>query len=211
MTLPRPKPWTPPNPLPGRYLTPRIEIRWWRPEDAPGMLEGIEVDRASLAPWLPWALVDNRNVAECTFHIERGRREREAGTNFMMGWFDRATGAPIGGSGFHRVEPELATAEIGYWMRADRRRQGLCSEAVAHTLSWGFAPLERGGWGWRRITIYCAGGNGASRRVCEKLGLRQEVHQRRARWVDGVGWDDTLGWGVLAEEWDVDGARIRRA
>jgi RimJ/RimL family protein N-acetyltransferase len=38
--------------------------------------------------------------------------------------------------------------------------------------------------------------------VPEKLGLRRELAARADRWVPGFGWDDSLGWGVLAEEWN---------
>lgn len=170
------------------------------------MFAAIESDRASLHPWLPWAMTDNRTVYECTFQIERFKRERERTSppadNFVLGIFDRRTGEVIGGTGLHRVVHATHQAEIGYWVRADRRRQGLCTEAVAGLLTWAFAPQSGGGWGLRRIEIFCAGSNAASQRVPRKLGLRQEVHKRADRWVPGIGWDDTLRWGVLAHEWN---------
>lgn len=202
-----PAPWSPPRPLPERCLTPRVEIRWWQHGDAAGMLRALDEDRASYLPWLPWVSSDNLNLGQCIYRIEANRRAREAGEDFTIGWFDRATGQVLGGSGFHRLDPASHTAEIGYWLRPDRRGAGLCTEAVAHMISWGFAAKLDGGWGFRRIVIYCAGGNTASARVCAKLGLRHEVQQLRARWVDGRGWEDTLGWGVLAEEWDGRGHR----
>lgn len=192
-------------PLPDGYETDRLLLRAWRHEDAPGMLAAIDVDRASLLPWLPWPNVDNRTLYECIFQIERFRREGARTTppadNFVIAIIDRATGEVLGGTGLHRVAHDLHQAEIGYWLRADRRRQGVCTEAVAGLLTWAFTPQDRGGWGLRRIEIFCAAANTASRRVPEKLGLRQEVHKRADRWVPGLGWSDTLGWGVLAEEW----------
>jgi RimJ/RimL family protein N-acetyltransferase len=214
MSLSPPKPalWKPPRPLPERLETDRLVIRYWRAEDAPAMLEALEVDRASFLPWLPWTLVDNRTVPECIFQIERNRRAREepAVDDVVLGLFDRATGAPVGGSGFHRMNHTTATAEIGYWVRADRRGEGLCTEAVRGLISWGFAPQGRGGWGFRRIVIFCAALNAASQRVPEKLGLRRELHGRLDRWVDGVGFCDTLGWGVLGEEWDERTGSVKR-
>ena len=169
------------------------------------MLAAIDVDRASFIPWLlPWVRVDNHTVAECIYNIERFRRGREqtepVPTDFAMGIFDGASGEAVGGTGFHRLDPSTHQAEIGYWIRADRRGQGLCTEAVAGLISWGFAAQAEGGWGFRRIEIACAGANVASRAIPRKLGLRLEVHQVGHRWVEGIGWDDTLGWAVLAEE-----------
>lgn len=200
-----PAPWKAPRPLPAECRTPRLILRFWRPEDAAGMLTALEVDRASFLPWLPWVAVDNRTLPECIYQIEKLRRESEAGDgNFVLGIFDRASGEAVGGTGLHRIEPECHQAEIGYWMRADRRGQGMCTEAVAHLISWGFLEQERGGWGLRRIEIFCAAANAASQRVPRKLGLTQDVARRKHRFVPAVGWDDTLGWGVLRGEWDLE-------
>ena len=56
--------------------------------------------------------------------------------------------------------------------------------------------------GLRHVRIYCSAANAPSRRVIEKLGVRQEVHQREDFFVPGVGVTDRLGWGVMTEEWD---------
>jgi RimJ/RimL family protein N-acetyltransferase len=201
----KPPPWIAPDPLPARLETARLVLRFWRHEDAPAMLEAIDVDRALLTRWMPWPGVDNRNLAECTYNIERFRRrsERQDGppADYAIGIFDRTTGRVVGGTGFHRIDFENGQAEVGYWIRPDRHRQGLCTEAVAALLGWGFGPQPQGGWGFRRIVIECAEPNVASQGVPEKLGLRRELHARRHRWVDELGWVDTLGWGVDAEEW----------
>jgi len=211
---PPPQPWTPPRPLPDSLHTQRLTLRFWEHSDAGAMLAGIDTDRGSFLPWLPAFRTDNRNTAECLYNIERFRRTREqtdpAPVDFVLGIFDRATGGVIGGTGFHRVKAATAEAEIGYWIGPGLRGRGLCTEAVRAMISWGFTPPPTG-WGFRRITIVCGAGNAASRRVPEKLGLRQEFHCRGERWVEGVGYDDTLGWGVLASEWDLERQEIRGA
>jgi RimJ/RimL family protein N-acetyltransferase len=188
-----------------------LVLRFWEASDAPGMLQAMVVSRPTLLPWMSWALKDNRTLEECIFNIEKFRREREKPEcdSFAMGMFDRTTGEPVGGTGFHRLKPEHQQAEIGYWVRADRRRQGLCTEAVRHLISWGFAQQAEGGWGLRRIEIFCAAQNAGSRGVPTKIGLRHEYEAVEARWVEGVGWEDTLGWGVLEREWDREGHGVR--
>lgn len=177
------------------------------------MLEALDIDRSAYWPWLPWTRADNQNLAQCIYVIERMRRDRERinppADDFTLGIFDRATGAVLGGTGLHRIHHPSHQAEIGYWMRPDRRRQGLTTEAVAGLISWAFTPTTRGGWGLRRIEILCAAANAASQAVPMKLGLRREIHLRAHRWVEGIGWNDTLGWGVLAEEWDAERRRLR--
>ena len=198
-----PPPWSPPPALPARWDTERLTARYWEPGDAPGLFAALEVDRASFLPWLPWVRTGNRDIGECLASIERFRATRSdpSSGDYVIGLFDRRTGVPVGGTGYHRIDFSSHTAEVGYWVRADRRREGLCTEAVAGLLTWAFTPQHAGGWGFRRIVIFGAGANEPSRRVAERLGLRREVCAPAARWTDGLGWDDTIGWGVLAEEW----------
>lgn len=206
----QPPPWCPPTPLPGPVRTPRLVLRFWQPPDAQGMLEAINVDRGSLLQWLPWVETDNRTVSECIYSIERFRRDRESpdATDYTIGIFDHAGGV-VGGTGLHRVARETHEGEIGYWVRADRRRQGFCAEAVAHLLSSALSGRASGGWGLRRVKIVCAAGNVASQLVPRKLGLREEARLVGNRWTRGTGWDDTLMWSVLAHEWDVRSHRLR--
>src|SRR6185503_2172649 len=107
---PKPPPWRPPSPLPQHFQTERLVLRYFMPEDAESLLAALGVDRASLVPWMPWALTDNRTPPETYFTIERARRDRERtdppADNFLIGMFDRATNDVIGGPGFHRMAIE---------------------------------------------------------------------------------------------------------
>ncbi len=197
------------------FRTDRLELRFYAHADAPSLLAALDADRPSLLPWMPWSLKECRNLPEVYFSIERMRRDRErtvpTADDFALGIFDRADGAVVGGTGLHRMNLEAAEAEIGYWIRGDRASRGLCTEAIGGLITWGFTSQAAGGWGLRRLHIRCAGQNAASRRVPAKLGLRQELHIKDARWVDGLGYDDALGWGVLADEWDIAAGRLRPA
>lgn len=179
------------------------------------MFEAVEVDRDSLHPWLPWVRTDNRSLPEAHFTIERMRRAHEQTspppTSFAIGIFDRSSAEVLGGTSLHAIRHDVHEAETGYWIRADRRRCGLCTEAVAAMISWAFTSQSAGGWELRRIHIRCAGRNVASQRVPEKLGLRLEARLLGDRWVDGIGYDDTLAWGVLASEWDIPARALKRA
>lgn len=200
-----PTPWSPPVPLPSMFETERLTLRFWQPEDAAGMFDAVEVDRPSFLPWLLWPRVDNRTVDECRAAIERQRTKRErtepVADDFTIGIFDRSTGAVVGGTGLHRVIHRAHEAEIGYWIRPDRRRNGLCAEATAGLISWGFTAQSDGGWGLHRLHIRCAGSNQSSQRVPRKLNLREEARLVKERWTEGYGWDDTLVWGVVRHEW----------
>lgn len=207
--------WALPDPIPTRFETDRFVLRVFDGADAVALWMAIDESRPTLLPWLPWAREDHRSLAETHHTIEKFRRELgkpafEAGRlNVVLGVFDRGSGRLLGGSGFHTFRPGVHQAEIGYWLRTSERGRGVCTAATAATVSWGFMPVARGGWGLRRLEILCAGGNPSSAGVGRRLGLREESRTRADRWIDGRGLDDTLTFGVLAEEWDVEGMRKR--
>ncbi len=200
-----PTPWRVPEPLPDRYLSERLELRHYQESHARALFEACEASRAALLPWLPWATTSNRTVEECAetiarFTAKRARTDPPA-DDFVIATFDRETGDLVGGTGLHRINLKTSDAEIGYWIRADRRREGLCTEATRALITWAFRAPEDGGWGLRRIRILCAEPNVASAGVPARLGLRRESHTVRDRYVAGVGLVDTLSWGVLKDEW----------
>ncbi|MEM9083674.1 MAG: GNAT family protein [Planctomycetota bacterium] len=196
--------WAPPDPRAAECLTERLCIRAYVPEDAESLFEAIEADRQVLLPWLPWANSENQTVEACRETIERfientARRDVD---DFPLAIIDRGSGCVLGGTGLHRLQFQTCQAEIGYWIRGDRQNQGFCTEAIRAHISWAFRPQEDGGWGLRRLKIMCAEPNVASAAIPTKLGLQLEVRQREARHVDGFGYVDTLGWGILAKDWD---------
>lgn len=224
---PAPAAWQAPHPLPARFETQRLVLRFWREADAADLLNAVGEDRRSFLPWLSCFRDDYRTIGECHYHIERFQRQhrRPHAQEYIMGAFDREDGSVVGGTGFYKVDHEDHQAEIGYWLRPSRRGEGLCTEMVRGLITWSFLPPRDSchearsgaasraiphGWGLRRLEIYCAGHNFGSRRIPETLGLRKEYHGRAARWMEGFGWDDTLGWAVLADEWDCQTQSPRR-
>lgn len=207
MPLPLPPPpWRAPRPLPFPLRTPRLLIRPWEVGDAHALWQAVEESRAELTPWMPWALTSHRDPEETLEVIEGWVRRREAPEpdELFLGLFDAVSGEVRGGSGYHEIVEDLAQAEIGYWVHARHRRQGLCTEALTALLSAGFRDLRL-----RRLVVQCAGSNRASQRVAEKAGLPLERRELRSRWVDHLGWDDALAYGVLADEWDLATQRPR--
>lgn len=215
-TMVPPVRWSIPSPLPPPITTERTLVRLYDKGDGPKLFRAIDAHRASLLPWLAWPRTDHLDEDDSIFFVETHRRARNRATcnDFPFGIFDRATGEILGGTGLHRVHFGLHEAEIGYWIRGDKQGTGLCTEAIAGLITAAFKSQSEGGWGLRRLVITNASENIASRRVCEKLGLRQEMHLKQARYIGPVeegnpGWVDHTGYGVLAEEWDTRLSRKR--
>ena len=204
--------WVPQRPLEVNIRTPRLLIRCFSLDDVEQMFEIIKRDRDTLSPWVPWARRDHQAVHQ-TYAFVAGQielaREPVAARGLALGVFDAETGSLAGGVGFHDGRSDTASCEVGYWMGAHRRGEGLTTEATAHLLSWIFTPQAADGLGIKRVRVYCSAENTASKRVVEKLGLPLEVHQRRDYFVEGHGPTDRLGWGVMAEEWDFTHHRVR--
>ncbi len=67
------------------------------------------------------------------------------------------------------INEQDQNAELGYLMDKQRWGQGYCSEAAAEVLRFGFETLAL-----HKIYAHCLTTNPGSRRVMEKIGLKQE-------------------------------------
>jgi len=206
--------WAPPSPLPRSIFTERLEIRRYVLADAPALFEAVDRDRKALLPWLPWAAFAHRNESDTLSFLRDCRRGYASvdAPDFAMGVFSRTDGELIGGTGLHAPVAQARQAEIGYWVAAAERGQGVCTEATAALISTALTPEDDGGWGLRRIVIHCAALNVRSARICHKLGLRREAVHIADRWFEGsesipAGYIDSHTYAVLDREWDIDADR----
>jgi RimJ/RimL family protein N-acetyltransferase len=210
-----PDPWTPPKPLPGPVQTERLFIRPYQKGDGPALFKAIDESRESILPEMVWAFTDHQDIDDTVYYVESQRRamEKESCRDFTMGIFDRNSGEIVGGTGLHRIRPEFREVEVGYWITGKREGQGLATEATGALITAAFTPHSSGGWGFRRLLIFNAVHNPASRRVCEKLGLRLEMRLKQERYFGppgaNSGYIDMLGFAVLSDEWDASTNRAR--
>lgn len=205
-----PNRWTPPSPLPVVEVD-YLVIRPYQKGDGPKVFAAVDDQRERISDWMSWCRTDHLSEDDSIHFVERNRRamERSDCLDFPLGIFDRRDGSLVGGTGFHRIHPEFRDAEIGYWIRGSHQGLGLCTRAIGALMSSGFRAAADGGWGFRRITILNASNNTRSRRVCEKLGLRLEMHLKAERYQAPHGYLDMYGFAALADEWDFEQHRAR--
>ncbi len=92
------------------------------------------------------------------------------------------------------VRGALQSATVGYWIDEAVAGRGITPTALALAIDHSFGPV-----GLHRIEVDIRPENAASRRVVEKLGLRQEGYYQHFLSINGT-WSDHLAFAVTAEE-----------
>ena len=131
-----------------------------------------------------------------SFAARCGIRERHLGTGYGFGIFvgERFAGE-VTLSSIQRGP--FQSAFIGYWIDEALAGRGLVPEAVVVTLKFAFEAISL-----HRVEISIIPRNSPSRRVVEKLEIRQEGIAERFLEIDGV-WEDHVRYAITSEEWSV--------
>lgn len=182
-------------------FTPRLVLRPFRRRDAAAIHEAVKASIQDLQLWLPWASRDySRSVSQHFVRDSISAWNEGRAFDFAV----RRREDPdrhLGNVSIWYTSKQNAVAEVGYWVRSDETRKGICTEAVAHLLGIGFEDLRM-----HRITLRIAVGNRASERIAEKLGFLQEGTLREDVKI-GTRWVDHTVWGLLSKEWKVEKER----
>jgi len=131
---------------------------------------------------MPWAREPSlqSDVEQST----RSAHEWAVGCEFHFTLIERESGAVLGIAGLNAGGEGVF--ELHYWMRSDRTRRGLTTEAGRALVGWAKAELRA-----KKLTLWAGRDNTASRRVAEKLGF---VH------VGPLNWEPEGGLGVFPAE-----------
>ena len=213
-------------PSPLRLYGCRVMLRPLVPQDFPTWREVRQRNDTWLTPWEPRRPLPqfdptvNRNA----FASRCAARERDsaAGLSFGFGLFvDPEPGSAepgsaepgSGGSGNgrfcgevninHILRGAIQTGTIGYWVDERCAGRGLVAEGVVVVAEFAFERL------WlHRLEICIVPRNHNSRRVMEKLAIREEGVAVRALEINGA-WEDHVRYGFTAEEWQVRANELR--
>jgi len=166
----------------------RAWLRQWEPSLPPGHADA-STDRRAFA-------------ARCGAR----ERERQLGTGYGFGLFvaetptTRAFAGEINISSIQRGP--FQNAYVGYWIDENRAGEGLVPEALVVLLRFAFEDL-----GLHRVQVAIIPRNTPSRRVVQKVGLREEGVAERYLEINGV-WEDHLRHAITAEEWAERGSDL---
>ena len=123
------------------------------------------------------------------------QRERQLGTGYGFGIF--VNGDFAGEINLTAVQRgPFQSAYVGYWIDEKHAGNGYMPESVVVLAQFAFDELHL-----HRIQISIIPRNAASRRVVDKLGIRDEGIAVRYLEINGV-WEDHVRYGLTIEEWD---------
>lgn len=173
-----------------------------RPLEAADFPKWQEVRRRNvdwLTKWEPARLPGTPDVVEdaqaFSVRCSARQRERQLGTGYGFGIFvEGVFGGEINLNSLQRGP--FQSAYVGYWIDEAMAGHGYVPEAFVVAARFAFEELNL-----HRIQAAIVPRNAASRRVAEKLKLRDEGTAERYLEIDGV-WEDHIRFAMTSEEWE---------
>jgi [ribosomal protein S5]-alanine N-acetyltransferase len=181
-----------------QLLTRRLVLRPLRSED----FDQFAAARARSDDWLtPWepskpkvALDPSRDRIAFATRCGARERDRHRGDGYAFGIFlDSELVGEINISSVSRGV--LQSAMVGYWIDEAVAGRGLTPEGLVGVFAFIFDDV-----GLHRLQINIIPRNLASRRVVEKLGIREEGLALRYVKINGE-WEDHINYAITVEEW----------
>jgi RimJ/RimL family protein N-acetyltransferase len=171
----------------------RLLLRPHRPEDCEPLHAAVMESIHEVSPWLQWCHAGySRGDAEAFIKVA-GQAWAHA-TDYPFAILAVDDGAFLGGIGINHIVKANALANVGYWVRSSRTRQGVASAAVQLVSQYAFGPLAL-----TRLEIVCLPTNTASCRVAEKVGGKFEALSRNRIVMHGVARDANV-YGLVPED-----------
>jgi ribosomal-protein-serine acetyltransferase len=160
--------------LPLELLGPRVRLRPYREGDAAALRDAIRESHAALSEWLIWAKDYDFQRDPVTF-VRRAQANWLLRQDLFVGVFDRQSRRYLGGSGLTRMNWNIRTFEIGYWIRDSAAGNGYATEATQVLTRFAFSELQA-----NRVEIRMDARNQRSRAIPERLGFTFEGCLRNA-------------------------------
>ncbi len=168
--------------------TERLVLRPFEPADADAFAVGWASEE-----WTSLLLSRPMNRAEVG---EMVRRRMDAGDGTFVGLVVAThDGTVVGDSMLHLQGTGLTEGEIGWTILPGSGGRGYATEAARAVLRLGFEHF-----GLRRVVANLDARNDRSAALCERLGMRREVHRLGDFWSKGE-WTDSYEYALLREEW----------
>ena len=191
-----------------RLVGPRVVLRPLEPADGDAWREVRARNRDWLEPWEPLPEPGSpdllRDPSAFRARCASAARQRHLDSAHAMGVFLHA-GTLIGEMNLSGIQRgPFQNAYIGYWIDHAHAGQGLTPEALVLMIRFAFENLNL-----HRIQVAIVPRNQSSRRVAEKLALREEGISQGYLQIRGT-WEDHVRYAMTVEEWAERGEELSR-
>ncbi|KZP34352.1 acyl-CoA N-acyltransferase [Athelia psychrophila] len=102
----------------------------------------------------------------------------------------------IGTTGFHNIDDQHGSAEIGIIISPDHQRGGIATETLYTLLQFGFGERK-----YHRIVFETGADNAMMKGWLEKVVGAAQEFRKREHWKTSAGYGDVVGYSLLAWEW----------
>jgi RimJ/RimL family protein N-acetyltransferase/nitroimidazol reductase NimA-like FMN-containing flavoprotein (pyridoxamine 5'-phosphate oxidase superfamily) len=190
-------PWASPVALHGKHV--RLEPL------APGHAEGLVAALGDDEVWQHLPARRPETTAAMTDYLAGLLRARWQGHQIAWAQVDPGTGAVLGITSYHDIEPERRALAIGHTIVGRRWwRTGVNTEAKLMLLEHAFGTL-----GAERVAWHTDIRNERSQQAIARLGaVREGVLRRHKQRADG-SWRDTVVFSMTIDEWPAAAVRLR--
>ena len=157
-----------------------IAIRTHKPSDVHPYFEAIQESIAEISRHLSWCH-QNYAIEEARMWTEKTVPtlwQQQSEYRFVI--TDAITGSILGGCGLDEVNWVNQTANLGYWVRTSRTRQGVATAASRLLARFGFEKLQL-----KRIDVVTSAKNVPSARVIEKLNPSEKKQVKNSSFAEG--------------------------
>lgn len=158
--------------LPEQIVGERVLLRPYRSGDGQELWEAVNESLEHLLPWLPWG-EKHAAPADSEAFVRQSQVKWLAREDLGLAVRERATGRYLGGTGLHRIDWNVPSFEIGYWLRKTAAGQGYMTDAAWALTRCAFEEL-----GAQRVLICCGVENHRSAAIPKRLGYVLEGAMR---------------------------------
>jgi RimJ/RimL family protein N-acetyltransferase len=154
--------------VPEEFATERMMVRCARPGEGAAVNVAVRESIEELKLWMPWAQTVP-TVEDSEDHSRRAYARFLAREDLAYRAWLKGSQTYVVGSGLHRIDWEVPSFEIGYWVRTSFSGKGYVQEVVTALTKLAFERLNA-----KRVEIRCDDRNDKSWRVAERCGFQLE-------------------------------------
>ena len=172
----------------------RTHLRPFAERDVPRIVEACSDPQTQ--HWIPVPTPYTEDVAHA--YLASSAWSAATGTMALWAIADPDSDALLGNIAVLRMDNRALAGEVGYWMHPDARGRGVMTEATQLVVRHALTPVDEGGLGRRRLSLYAAAGNAASNAIAMKAGFTHVGTLRDAELLGDGSYADLNAYDLLA-------------